>query len=127
VNEKALMETQTNEPSSILIWWTNQDDAEQFGVPYTYCFDKCPLPDYIKKQFASRYGRAGRGRLWVDESINVKEIEWNDESPLSDYCNEAAGILFDSSDLNAMRRVPGVITDLNLIDIEDNRTPNDGL
>ena len=94
-----------------LIWWTSQMDAEEVS------FHKChldKLPKYMADEFRSRYGRSGRGRLWVPAGLGPTSIEWNLASTVVDYCAGAGGIIFNKKDLRCMTGVPGKITDLRM-------------
>jgi hypothetical protein len=94
----------------LLIWWTNQADAERITKEQIEA-----LPEYIQSEFDSRVGRAGRGRLWVHESIDLSGIEWNEKSPFSNYCLESGGIVFRKEDLLKVRDLPGQCTDLQMM------------
>lgn len=91
-----------------LIWWTNQNDCERV-VPLDI------WPRYLGEQFESRYGRAGRGRLWVadftppaPESIS---IEWDeDENWLCKIAHDAGGVVIKARDLHLVAFLPGFVT-----------------
>ena len=92
------------------IWWLDQHDCEVIDRIYP----ELPLPEYIADQFYSRYGRAGRGRLWVPSDIPVDSIKWK-ETPLTEYFAEnSGGIVFHARDLQRVNHLPGFVTDLNL-------------
>lgn len=121
----------------IAVWWTSQAHCEAVGEPHyykgnedywatrtedqkkgVYWLDDSPLPDYLKRQFLSRYGRAGRGRLWVPEGIEVRDMEWPDpETPIAQKASNCGGIVFWRNDLDIVRQFPGFVTDweLNLL------------
>lgn len=98
----------------ILLWWTNQIDCEHVSR-----LDP-ELPDYIATQFESRYGRAGRGRLWVDKhfkDLNIQVDPWPD-TPIARFLGrDSGGIAFLRDDLGHVEKLPGVITDLDLNEI----------
>lgn len=98
-----------NEP---LIWWTNQEDAERVEV-----LSRANLlddwPDYLRDQFASRMGRAGRGRLWSDERFGTTPAQpWNNANPLCRIANDAGGIVIEGGDLKHVADLPGFVTTL---------------
>lgn len=58
-----------------LIWWTNQSDVER--VEYLGLDGQLGhWPKYLKDEFASRNGRAGRGRLWVLAPFHGHLADW---------------------------------------------------
>jgi hypothetical protein len=105
--------------SKILIWWTNQADCETIDV-MRQLFDR--FPDYILEQFGDRYGRNGRGRLWVDEQFgDVSVSPWPD-SALGRILGETptlgqtyAGIVIRQEHADLFFDMPGVLTDLQLV------------
>ena len=94
---------------SELIWWTTQLDCESIRDK-----DKEALPDYIKSELSSRTGRAGRGRLWVPSECETNGIDWNEDSPVENVCSNSGGIVFLAKDLEIIKPLPGVVTDLDL-------------
>jgi hypothetical protein len=127
----------TNE---LLIWWTTQADCEAIGEPHDpadwkadewekvlasfrwqgsrlYRLDQSLLPGYIKKQYVSRYGRSGRGRLWVSDEFELDGITWDDSKPAAQYASDAAGIVIRASDLPLLNGLAGFVTDtyLNIV------------
>jgi len=93
-----------------LIFWTQQADDER--IEQGNLAKNCPR--YIKRQLQSRYGRNGRGRLWVADGIPVKEIVWNDSKPAAQYAGNAGGIVIHGRDYNTVKDLPGMVTDLEL-------------
>ena len=104
----------TPKPSRYLIFWTNQADCEQ--IESGDLAKNCPR--YIKRQLSSRYGRAGRGRLWVADGIPVKEITWDDSKPPAKYAGNSGGIVIHGRDYNAVKSLPGMVTDLELNEVK---------
>lgn len=98
-----------------LIWWTDQVESETIiGQPwYKEALDKAP--DYINKQFQSRLGRAGRGRLWVADDIGFPgdDRPWP-EKPAANLAERRAGIVIKAEDKDHVFRMPGFLTDLEL-------------
>ena len=103
--------------ADLLVWWLSQSDCE--------VIDREPQvsmafwPKYLTAQYQSRYGRAGRGWLWVDRSIESEygEIEikpWPD-TPLARLLGQlCGGIVIRKTDRHFVANLPGVLTDLNL-------------
>lgn len=46
------------------VWWVDQSACECIGERLPTSFDK-----WVRDQYQSRYGRAGRGRLWCDDEV----------------------------------------------------------
>jgi hypothetical protein len=99
----------------LLVWWTSQNECDVFDE---YAFRQ--LPPYIRREFASRDGRPGHGRLWVPAEVEqlatgpIRITEgWH--TALGAYLEKhCAGIVFGSSDLGSLARLPGTVTDLEL-------------
>jgi hypothetical protein len=113
----------------MLIWWTNQADCEAIDAwaPHSEC-DGClhdGFPEYLRDQYRSRYGRNGRGRLWVDKLFGAT---WPDisvdpwpKTPLGELLGEKArlgqtyaGIVIRDDDAHLFNDMPGVIIDMEL-------------
>jgi hypothetical protein len=97
-------------PEIFLIWWLGQCDYER--IQETGLDEK--LPEYIFKEFRSRCSRNGRGRLWVSNSIPIKEIDWDDTKPLASVAGNAGGIVIREEDVKYIAGLPGFITDTAL-------------
>lgn len=105
--------------TDVLVWWTDQPAAE--AVERLVDADS-PLisawPDYLKSEFQSRLGRAGRGRLWIDDRFSPRlEIpELLFDLPMGRWITGACmgGIVIKKGDLRHVRELPGVVTDLDL-------------
>lgn len=94
-----------------LIWWTDQAEAESVVNDARLA----ELPAYIQEQFISRYGRNGRGRLWVDGGIPFGGIDpWNDAKPAGRLAEKRGGIVIRAKDKAAVFDLPGFLTDPEL-------------
>lgn len=96
-----------------LIWWTSQEEAEKAGE-LLEMFPVADFPDYIEREFKSRMGRAGRGRLWVAGEIPIKEIYWDEKKPAARLASARAGIVIREEDKVFVFDTPGFLTDLKL-------------
>ena len=94
--------------SRLLIWWTPDGVAsEMIGENPNWA--RYPgVPDYVKQEYDSRVGRAGKGRLWVPPGIDLESIP-EDECPPG-----CGGIVFEERYRNAMRALPGFITAIDI-------------
>ena len=93
-----------------LIWWLDQFEAERLYD----LLDQIDLPEYIKVEVRSRYGRSGRGRLWVPRHIDLQEILWDDDKVTAKLASKCGGIVFEPKHYDYISILPGFITDLNL-------------
>lgn len=97
------------------IWWLNQEQSEASleGID--------ELPNYLHDQLRSRYGRPGRGRLWVDSCLpqGIKVDPWPDTELAHELERGYGGIVFKALHLKLLLEKPGVITDLKLNRIEN--------
>lgn len=94
-----------------LVWWTNQEEAEQVDAELLF---RAGFPDYIANEFKSRLGRAGRGRLWVDDDIPITQINWDEKKPAARLAEKRAGIVIRAEDKHFLFDRPGFLTDLDL-------------
>jgi hypothetical protein len=92
------------------IWWLSQAACEEIEP----IIDEIGLPDYIRAEFQSRLGRAGRGRLWVADGIDLSEIEWQAEKPAAKLAGKCGGIVIRSEDVGRVLGLPGFVTDTDL-------------
>jgi len=93
-----------------LIWWLDESEAERvYDV-----LDQIDLPDYIKDEVHSRYGRNGRGRLWVPRHINLVEIPWDENKVTAKLAERCGGIVFEPKHYDYVEILPGFITNLDL-------------
>lgn len=93
------------------IWWLNQLQTE--STVDNSALNK--LPEYIFNGLQSRIGRAGRGRLWVHESLPSTSVDpWPDTSLAETLGKDYGGIVFKPEHLEIVELFPGIITDLQL-------------
>lgn len=110
----------------LLVWWTNERDCRLIGSIYAPLTedqreDAAPpsWPAYLMKEYQSRYGRNGRGRLWSALEFGAVEVApWLDTAFAGQVGEYYAGIVIKKDDLSAVIGLPGVITDLSLSPIE---------
>ncbi len=95
---------------NILIWWLDQEETKK-----VYKNKLLNLPTYIVEGIDSRFGRAGRGRLWVPKEIECETINWKDGTPICKLISlsSAGGIVFHSYDFDKVKHLPGFVTDIN--------------
>ncbi len=96
-----------------VIWWLDQAACE---LAVALGAANADWPDYIKSEFKSRYGRAGRGRLWVPLGFkDFKDIDWQSEDPASIAVGaDCGGIVIHHSDVYHVLSWPGFVTDREL-------------
>lgn len=102
---------------NVLIWWTNQEECESVTGRMLR-----GLPEYIQAQYQSRFGRPGRGRLWISSDFDGENISvdpWPDTPLAKKLAEDSGGIVFNASDLDQMSSVPGDLTNLKLIDLRE--------
>jgi hypothetical protein len=108
------------------VWWVTDNEVcwlMQDQPPRPYYRDEgalftatfYPGPEYVRDQLESRNGRHGRGRLWVDESLN-SGIETLPGMPTAfvDAVDICGGIVVRYWDLDAICSATdflGVVTD----------------
>lgn len=92
-----------------LIWWTAQEDYEKIGDDL-----EGDYPEYLKREYRSRMGRAGRGRLWVPSDIDLKEIPWDEKKPAARLASTRGGIAIHMRDAKLVFGLPGYLTDLEM-------------
>lgn len=100
------------------VWWTNEFDCNMvFSVAGA---EDAPTmaPEYVRKEFRFRNGRAGRGRLFIPEGLPKVEIDWDESRAichrLAEYPHSYGGIVMHMSDVPAIIHLPGLFTDLRL-------------
>jgi hypothetical protein len=83
----------------LAVWWVNQADCEKI--------DEGLIPEpYIRTEYESRLGRAGRGRLWVPEEIECRQVE----VPKTIVCegnDTHGGIVIFKKDMEKVRSLGG--------------------
>jgi hypothetical protein len=122
---------QDTRKAEFAVWWTtdaevcwlmqNQPPRPYFGEPSEdeetplFIATFWPGPEYIRDQLASRNGRHGRGRLWVDESLKSGMGTLPGlPTAFEDSIDVCAGIIVRRSDLDALPLSwLGVATDLD--------------
>lgn len=95
--------------TDLLIWWLSQDECEAIGDELADS-----VPDYIRKEYRSRLGRNGRGRLWSDEQFGDVGIPWDTTKPVSRLADKRGGIVINLGDGPHVFGLPGFLTDLRL-------------
>lgn len=92
------------------IWWTSSDDAKR--VAKLASGNK--WPHYLRVEFGSRYGRAGRGRLWLNDELKEEgapsDVPFVAGSKVADMASEAGGIIIRVEDLCHVAALPGFVT-----------------
>jgi hypothetical protein len=104
------------------IWWTTGEEAKIIGEHFNVGSD-LPLPmicpQYMRDEFSSRYGRDGRGRLWVHSSLTdaPQSVAFDDEvgTALQSHCARCAGIVIRRRDVWTLQHLPGIVTYLDLV------------
>jgi len=108
--------------SDYAVWWTSQGCCELMIVACppddqkgwtTLLAETFSLPGYIASELSSRLGRAGRGRLWIPETIPLEGILWPDK-PTSLMASQCGGIVIYARDVESVRHLPGFVTDLEM-------------
>lgn len=99
----------TTDRTDLLIWWTGQEECEAIGDELA-----SNLPNYIRSEFSSRWGRNGRGRLWVADELGDVGIPWDETKPASRLAGSRGGIVIWQSDAHHVFGLPGFLTDLRL-------------
>ena len=99
----------------LAIWWLNQRECE------TVCgeTETAPesLPEYVRREVQSRYGRNGRGRLWIPKEIDdgtVAVDPWPDNAMARQIGDTHGGIVLYRVDQPRIASMPGILTDMRL-------------
>lgn len=97
------------ESSKLWIWWLSQQDCEAIGDVLADS-----VPEYIRSEYRSRYGRAGHGRLWSAAKFGaIRSVEWN-TSALARQLENCGGIVIMQRDAEHLADLPGILTDYGL-------------
>ena len=103
----------------LAVYWLTEEDCIQLidNENFVPAFEG--LPEYMQNQIMSRYGRPGRGRIWIDKQFDVKSMWWWDnESPYANDARDCGGIVIHMKDTALVRDLPGFLTDINLKSIQ---------
>lgn len=96
-----------------LLWWTTQAEAEVIGNEYGDGLVS-GIPEYIRREWASRRGRPGRGRLWVSPELKdaPTELDVPGRTGITQFIDagSAAGIVIRTEDAVHLRELPGLLT-----------------
>ena len=98
-----------------LIWWTNQSDVER--VEYLGLDGQLGhWQKYLKDEFASRNGRAGRGRLWMPDEFTdaPQEAEFGPTNPVCRMAADCGGIVIRDGDFEQVCHLPGFVTTFSM-------------
>lgn len=95
------------------IWWTNQEDCEAISYNLAAGWD---VPSYLASEYRSRFGRAGRARLWIAAELKQEGCPNQATFPLTPLASvierqSMAGIVIRASDLECLHELPGFVTD----------------
>jgi len=95
--------------NDILIWWLSQRACEAIG-------DEPPagLPAYIAREYRSRLGRPGRGRLWADAIFGDVGVPWDKARPAAWLAEDCGGIVIWRLDVSYVIGLPGFVTNTRL-------------
>lgn len=96
----------------LFIWWTSSLDCDRIGPQADPS-----LPEYARAQYAERYGRGGRGRLFVDKKFGAQEISEWPSTGIARMIQDAnsGGVVFSQKDLPLFKdSVGGLVTDFKL-------------
>jgi hypothetical protein len=121
-----------------VIWWLSQEDQETLGDIPTDDPDEAVeralyrgpvLPNYIRLEYRSRYGRPGHGRLWVAAELGLPEDFAIEEAWFTgqfgqmligyrdgwgDWHGGYGGIVIRAEDAPLVAFLPGLVTNLFL-------------
>lgn len=109
-------------PPPLAVWWLDQAATEAvrawLGASGSAGWPASPWPAYLREEFRSREGRAGRGRLWVSAHLAAEgvAVEPWPPGPVGEWilASGAAGIVLLGTDVPALVDLPGLVTDLRL-------------
>lgn len=96
----------------MLIWWLSQAECEAIGefLPASV------FPAAVRTEYCSRFGRAGRGRLWIPRGFGPVDVsdKFNTNNPLITHLEERGGIVIDDDLYDEVKDRPGLVTNLDL-------------
>jgi hypothetical protein len=99
----------TEERTDVLIWWTDQEECETIGYELDPTF-----PTYLCREYRSRHGRNGRGRLWAAGEFRIMSIPWDETKPAAKLADKRGGIVIWKTDAPLVFNLPGFLTDMKL-------------
>jgi hypothetical protein len=116
----------------LLIWWTDAADLRRIGDPTSPPAGPLPagaaytrerydaLPEYIRREYRGRYGRGGRGRLWIPGELGPVKVPWTDGGHVESRVerHDCGGIVFRREDLGKLADLPGFFTRVDLVSVE---------
>ena len=94
-----------SDKTRIAVWWVNQADCEKIDSEQI-------SEKYIRGEYDSRYGRAGRGRLWVPNTIECRQVEVPKEV-CYDGPDTHGGIVILKEDIEKVRPLGGIFSDVD--------------
>lgn len=103
--------TGTEEP--LLIWWTTQEDFDGHDM----VDERRPedMPSYAWQELCGRYGRSGRGRLWVPAHIELSNLPVSEDDPRwTPKLLRSGGVVIEAKHAAACEKWGGCITNLTL-------------
>lgn len=95
-----------------LIWWTSQEDCDQFmGKNYHET-----IPSPYQERFMSRLGRSGRGRLWAENWAQalIENDQLNSKIGKRIIGNNCGGVVFVADKWPEAINATGFVTDFDL-------------
>ena len=99
---------------NIRIWWI--DEPETRAVSRVIESGRGKFPKYLKEEIHNRYGRAGRGRVWVAPCISFDGTKWDDTLPVCQKIWElsSGGIAYKAEDHHPLMDYIGIVTDCEM-------------
>ena len=98
---------------AFLVWWTTQAEVVVIGNEYGDGLVE-GIPEYLRREWASRRGRPGRGRLWVSPELKdaPTELDVPGRTGITQFIDagSAAGIIIRTEDAVHLRELPGLLT-----------------
>lgn len=107
------------------VWWTSQGDCEEleriinrqrWPLPGEEAPPQIMMPEYLSREYRARFGRNGRGRLWVSDQIDLPGFEAIPMPPLLEKKLKqvsCAGIIVRAEDVPLVFSLPGFVTTLD--------------